>query len=115
MLDYCQGKQTDQFIFPFLKDKFRSYSEPELAELIQPEVGDCDRLLKKAAAILGMDENITLLTTRNSFGEHLMELIGEIKTLQDSLDHTDISTTQRHVSRMNQTRVDRGNSVYDRW
>lgn len=42
-----------------------------------------------------------------------MELIGEIKTLQDSLDHTDISTTQRQVSWMNQTRVDRGNLVYD--
>ncbi|WP_255772895.1 site-specific integrase [Tellurirhabdus bombi] len=114
LLAYADGKNPDDFLFPFLRTQDASLSEVELRKRLKGIVSYGSKVIRRVAKKAGVEKYLKLHTSRHSFANHLYEVTGDIRLVQMSLGHSTVSTTERYMSRFSQSVVDRANTIYGR-
>lgn len=69
------------------------------------------KLLKGYATDAGIEEDITPHTLRHCFAAHLIQNGADVRSVQQMMGHSDVSTTQMYV----QMNMERMHSVYDQF
>ncbi|GAB3272536.1 hypothetical protein GCM10027347_44240 [Larkinella harenae] len=113
LLQYTEGKQPDDFLFPFLKAKHKEMPFYLLKEKASAQVSYINKLLKKIAEDIGVpSEKMTIHTARHTFAEHVLDATGDIRLVQLTLQHSKIGTTERYTSGFKQQYADKANVIY---
>jgi integrase/recombinase XerD len=117
----------DAFVLPFL-DHQASYAQPshpdptraqaqrkELLDVIEKRTVLVNRYVKKVAARAGIEKALTSHTARHSFADAArLQLGGNIKAIQEMLNHGQLKTTEIYLSNLAESELDAATlSVYN--
>jgi integrase/recombinase XerC len=81
---------------PFAADKDAPLFVGARGKALNP--GVVQRQLRHVRALLGLDESATPHALRHSFATHLLSKGGDLRTIQELLGHSSLSTTQRYTA-----------------
>lgn len=89
-----------QYLFPASKRSIDPYSGKERRHHIDEKV--LQRAVKQAVKKSGITKRASCHTFRHSFATHLLERGYDIRTVQELLGHSDVSTTMIYTHVLNQ-------------
>jgi integrase len=102
ILDQYKGKGI---IFPFLSDI--PEDPEEFLKAVDSQNVIVNRNLKVLAGICEIGKKLTFHMARHSFAQHLKKNKADIYTIQESLGHSDIRTTQIYLESLGDEALDK--------
>ena len=94
-----------QYIFPILSDSHQTAQQKE--NRIRKCIGQYNKDLKKVAAILNLDINLTSYVSRHTFGNILKKQGVDVALISELYGHENVQTTKHYLAKFDNEVLDR--------
>lgn len=99
---YAQGKEKDQYLFPIIPEET---PDPRIFRVKKDKAKWFNNNIKKIAAKLGIEKNITTYTARDTWINIGLEMGIDIRKISSGLGHSSVEITEKHYSQMIQEKI----------
>lgn len=115
-LFYTQVETSkDKYIFPIFGKDVEALSEKQVYDLVSNRLSQYNQDLKMVKALCGLSTNLTSHTARHTFSDLSRKLGISIYDISQSLNHSDLKTTQSYLKSKDYQSLETSNkSFYDR-
>lgn len=96
-----EHSKPNDFLFPFLSPLVHSFTKTEYKKEIGRKTALMNKSLKNLAKNAGIKKNLSSHIARHSFASVAQKTTKDVKTLQELLNHSDISTTIMYLAELN--------------